>query len=100
MKATNDAGSTNAASNGVSCPAVSAPANTVRPVLTGDAGVGDTLSCSSGGWTGLPTPTLSYQWLRDGVAIADAANDSHTITATDRGRLLSCEVTATNVGAR
>ncbi len=98
VTATNGAGSTNATSNDVSVPAASAPANTERPVLSGDAAVGGTLSCSSGSWTGVPTPTLSCQWLRDGAAIADATDDTHTVTTADQGHLLSCKVTATNVG--
>ena len=49
------------------------PVNIVAPEVAvqggGAAVVGKTLSCSSGTWTGTPTPTFSYKWLRDGVAI-------------------------------
>ncbi len=97
VTATNDAGSTIGISNGLSIPAVP-PANTTAPVVSGGTALGDTLSCADGTWTGDPTPTLTYQWLREGVAISDASNDSYVITADDQGHLLSCQVTATNDG--
>src|SRR5271155_33169 len=39
------------------------PSNTSLPIVTGSPAVGDVLSCSSGSWTGSPTPTVSYAWL-------------------------------------
>jgi hypothetical protein len=97
VTATNAAGSASATSNEVSIPAA-APANTAAPVVSGQAGLSDTLSCTSGSWTGIPTPACTYQWLRDGVAIADATDDTYTIAAADLGHLLACLVTATNTG--
>jgi hypothetical protein len=96
VTAGDDAGSTDTTSNTLSIPGA-APANTVAPVVSGTTGLGDTLSCTAGTWTGVPTPTLTYQWLRDGVAITDATADSYDITADDQGHLLCCEVTATNI---
>jgi len=74
------------------------PANTAAPVVSGSGSAGDTLSCTSGTWTGDPVPALTYQWLRDGEPIPDATGPSYTITADDEGCLLACRVTATNLG--
>jgi len=76
------------------------PVNFVAPEVAvqggGAAVVGKTLSCSSGTWAGTPTPTFSYKWLRDGVAIGGAESNTYTVTAADEGHSISCEVTATN----
>ena len=95
VTATDDAGSASAISNGLSVPAVP-PANTEAPIASGDIALGDSLSCSASSWTGVPTPTLAYQWLRDGLAISGATDDTYTVTTDDQGHLLSCEVTAAN----
>ena len=78
---------------------VVSPANTAAPVVSGDTTLGDTLTCTSGGWTGDPTPSLTYQWQRDGVAVDGATSDTYTVGTADQGHLLSCLVTATNPGA-
>ncbi len=39
---------------------LSAPVNTVAPVVSGARG--GTLSCTTGTWTGSPAPTFTYQW--------------------------------------
>ncbi len=76
------------------------PVNIVVPEVAvqggGAAVVGKTLSCSSGTWTGTPTPTFSYRWLRDGAAIDGAESSTYTVTTADEGHSISCEVTATN----
>src|SRR5690606_21976934 len=46
-----------------------APANTVLPAITGTAETGQTLTASSGSWTGTPTPTYAYQWFLDGESL-------------------------------
>jgi hypothetical protein len=73
-----------------------APVNTVAPVASGTPGAGQTLSCSTGSWTGIPTPTYAYAWLRDGVAIAGASGGTYAVQAADVGNGLTCRVTATN----
>ena len=73
-----------------------APVNTVAPVASGTPAAGQTLSCSSGSWTGAPTPTYAYTWLRDGVAIAGASGSTYAVQAADVGNGLTCKVTATN----
>ncbi len=72
------------------------PVNSVLPAITGTVEVGETLTCSTGTWTG--ATSYAYQWLRDGVAITGATAATHTITVDDLLCVLSCRVTATNSG--
>jgi hypothetical protein len=78
----------------------SLPTDTVSPEVAvrggGPALLGKTLSCSSGTWTGIPTPTFTYRWLRDGVAIGSEESSVYVVTAADEGHSIFCEVTATN----
>jgi hypothetical protein len=84
----------------------SAPVNTALPVISGTSTVGSELSCSSGSWTGEPelklstgwplTSPFSYQWLREGVAIAGATSASYVLQTADVGHSLMCEVSATD----
>ena len=96
VKATNSEGSAEASStNSVRVPG-SAPVNTKAPEVSGTPAVGDALTCSHGTWTGTPTPTFNYQWLRAGSPISLATTSSYTVVEADAGRTLTCEVTATN----
>ena len=74
----------------------SGPVNTKAPEVSGTAKVGETLSCSTGTWSGVPAPTFTYQWLRDGGEIATATLSTYKVVAADEGHSLSCKVTATN----
>lgn len=58
--------------------------------------VGSTLLCFRGVWAGVPKPTFSYRWLRDGAAITGAAEAKYVVQAADAGHTLACEVTAKN----
>jgi hypothetical protein len=73
-----------------------APVNTAVPVASGTAVAGQTLSCSTGSWTGSPTPIYTYAWLRDGVALPGATASTYVIQTADIGNGLTCRVTATN----
>jgi len=73
-----------------------APVNTVSPVVAGTPAVGQTLSCTDDSWTGAPKLSFTYQWLRNGVAIAGANGMTYGVQAADQGTGLSCAVTATN----
>jgi hypothetical protein len=80
-------------------PTIVAPVNLVAPVITGNTEVGSTLTCSSGTWTGTPTPTLSYQWYRGGVTqISGQTNTTYVTQPADIGQAITCQVTGTNVG--
>ena len=74
------------------------PVNTMLPAISGYPVAGQTLSCSSGAWTGSPAPSFAYEWLRDGVAIASGA--SYLVQTDDDGHTLVCEVTAFNSAGR
>jgi len=74
----------------------SAPVNLTLPVITGTTAVGDTLTCSSDTWSGVPAPTFARQWQRDGADIAGETAATHVIVTADLGTTLTCEVTATN----
>jgi hypothetical protein len=98
VTATNKAGEASAESAADDVPPEPAvkPANTAPPAITGGAALGQTLSCSPGTWSGAPTPTFAYQWLRDGSPIAGANADAYTIQEADQGHALACKVTAAN----
>jgi hypothetical protein len=74
-----------------------APVNTSPPSISGTPTVGgQALSCSTGSWTGRATLKFTYQWTRDGTAIANATGSSYVAQAADQGHGLVCRVTATN----
>lgn len=75
---------------------VTPPANTVAPVASGTARVGETLSVTDGTWTGTAPITYTYQWRRDGVNIGSATNSTYVLVTADLGTAIDCNVTATN----
>lgn len=77
-------------------PTPEAPANTVAPAITGLLSVGSTLTCSTGTWTGYPTPTYAYQWKNGGTNISGETASTYVIDAGDVGDNIKCTVTATN----
>ena len=75
-----------------------APANTAAPAVTGTTTVGQTLTTTNGTWTGVPSPTFTYQWFRSpSTSISGATSSTYTLTASDSGNTIYCRVTATNV---
>lgn len=73
-----------------------APSNTGSPSVSGNAVVGSTLSCSLGTWNGVPAPTLTREWLRNGTPIALQTGSTYTTVQADVGANVACKVTATN----
>lgn len=74
-----------------------APVNTGLPVISGGSiVVGFTVTATRGTWTAYPTPAYTYQWRRNGVAIANAVNQSYVIQLDDLGATLTVTETATN----
>jgi hypothetical protein len=67
--------------------------------ISGTAVVGQTLTASASGVTGIPTPTLSYQWKR-GVTNVGTNASTYTLVQDDAGNTsnITCVVTATNAG--
>jgi DNA-binding beta-propeller fold protein YncE len=80
-----------------------APQGTEAPIITGSGGLGQKLSCSSGGWASdyvagfyyRAPRSFAYQWFRDGAAIDGAVANSYTPFASGN---YTCRVTATNAG--
>src|SRR5215218_5989425 len=81
--------------------AAAVPANTVLPAITGTAKDGQTLTSTTGTWTGSPT-SYARQWLRCDTAganctnISGATSTTYVLTATDVGTTIRVRVTATN----
>jgi len=78
--------------------AAAAPANSGLPVVSGSAQVDQTLSCSTGTWSGSVPQTYSYQWLRDSGAIPGATSSTYAVQSADQGHSIACTVTSTNGG--
>ena len=80
-----------------------APRNLDRPVVSGDAEVGQVLTAGDGTWRG-DVQSFSYRWRRcasDGTACTDilgAIDRSYTPTAADGGRALRSVVSAIGAG--
>lgn len=75
-------------------PAGAAPVNYVIPGISGDRGVGETLTAWVGLWTGTTPIVYTYQWLLDGSPISGAT--SSTYVDPDGDGQISVTVTATN----
>lgn len=67
------------------------------PVVGGTRRFGRALSCSTGSWTGRPT-SYSYQWTRGGIPIGGANHRAYRVRQLDQGSILTCRVTASNLG--
>ncbi len=77
--------------------AASTPASTGAPTLTGTPAPGQTLTCSTGSWSGNPSG-FAYAWLRDGQPIAGQSGSTYVVQSADQGHSISCQVTASNGG--
>ena len=73
-----------------------APQLSVAPAITGTAEVGETLTCSSGTFTGDTPISYSYQWFAGGVAIDGATSSTYDLTAAETGKKIMCRVLAKN----
>lgn len=74
------------------------PVNTVLPAITGTPTVGQTLTCSTGTWTGNPI-TFEFQWFRpNGEVIPGATGPTYVLDQADTGLYVYCGVTAFNDG--
>jgi hypothetical protein len=74
------------------------PVNTVAPVVSGTAVVGQTLTTTNGTWTNSPS-SFSYQWFR-GATPVGTNSVNYTPVQADAGNTsnITCRVTATNAG--
>jgi hypothetical protein len=78
-----------------------APVNTSPPTIAGTAQVGQTLTAGNGTWSNAPT-SFAYQWLRCNgggnscANVANATQQTYTLTGADAGSTMRVRVTATN----
>ena len=81
---------------------VTPPANTALPSLSGTAQAGQSLTTTSGSWSGTTPMTYAYQWQRCNsagascAAIAGAAAASYALVSADVGFTVRAQATATN----
>ncbi len=66
------------------------------PTITGGSTVGSILTATTGTWS--PTATLTFQWLKDGVAISGATTNTYTIRLADIDSQISIEVRGSKSG--
>src|SRR5204862_4098547 len=91
VTATNSGGSSSAESAQTAI-VTGPPVNSVAPAMTGTAASGQTLSTDNGTWTGYPTPTFAYAWLRCDQAgancsvIGGATANTYALTSADVGK--------------
>jgi hypothetical protein len=105
VQATNGDGTSTALSDATAVVTDGAPTNTAEPTISGSPTQGQTLSATSGSWTG--SPTLAYRWVRCGSeggrpdgsncsSVSGATSPTYTLTSSDVGRRMRIRVTATN----
>lgn len=79
-----------------------APTNVSAPVITGTAAVGQTLSATTGSWSGDTPMSFGFQWERcdssggNCTDISGAATSTYTVASADVGYTLRVSVTASN----
>jgi hypothetical protein len=84
--------------------AISPPANTIAPVVSGNPNVGSPLTLGNGTWVSKGTITYAYRWLRcDGgggscAGITGATTNAYVVQDADVGSTLRGVVDASNVG--
>lgn len=76
---------------------VATPLNSVLPVISGTAQVGQTLTVTNGTWSNSPT-SYTRQWKAAGVAISGATATTYVPVAGDVGKTITCTVTAVKAG--
>lgn len=71
------------------------PINSIKPTVSGYQFEGETITATTGSWSGSPT-SYSYQWKRDGVAISGGTSSTYVIVTADLNTDITCTVVATN----
>lgn len=95
VTATNAGGFASSTSNAISVAA--APVNTIAPLVTGSGVTGQTLSTTTGTWTGTAPITYAYQWKRDNTTIIGATSSTYLLVTADENKAVKCTITATNI---
>jgi sugar lactone lactonase YvrE len=102
VTAHNSAGSASNTSAATETVVAIAPANTTAPSISGTPEVGETLTASTGTWTGTPPLAYAYQWERcdpegeECESIGGATAQTYEFQSADSGHELRVTVTATN----
>ncbi|MBZ5734729.1 Ig-like domain repeat protein [Nocardioides sp. TRM66260-LWL] len=92
-----DGGSLEQLSNTVTVALGAALKPTTKPSISGTAKVGKTLTCKPGAWSPKAT-SYAYQWLKAGKKIAGATKATYKVAKADKGKALTCTVTAKAAG--
>jgi hypothetical protein len=101
VTASNTAGSA-AKASAVTGVVAAPPANTAKPVVSGNAMVGQVLTTTAGTWTGSQPLTPGYQWIRcdaNGAGcsdIAGATGTTYTLVVADANHRLKARVSMNN----
>jgi hypothetical protein len=102
VKALNSVGSASTSSSPTGR-VTSIPGNGTLPTISGSAALGQTLTATSGTWSGYPQPALAYQWQRCGqscAAIIGATSQAYVLTQADVGSTVLATVTGANVAGQ
>lgn len=94
-----DGGSVRLQSDSVTIATGAALKAITKPSISGVAKVGRSLACRPGAWSPKAS-SYAYQWLRSGQRITGATRSAYKVVKSDRGRALSCRVTAKAAGHR
>ncbi|MDQ3023907.1 MAG: hypothetical protein M3R04_05935, partial [bacterium] len=100
VTATNSGGTVAATSSVTGAVIPLPPENVTRPLLSGQAVVGESLSGTDGTWDGSPTG-FTYVWRENGVPISSGVgttSTSYILTTAQLGKVISFRVFATNAG--
>jgi len=90
---------TSAATAAVAAAPLKAFTTAPTPTISGTAAVGLTLTVAPGTWSpAVLSFSLSYQWLRDGVAITGATSKTYVLVAADAGHKITVTVTGSAPG--
>ena len=73
-----------------------APVITGVPTISGDTGLGDTLTATPAPVASYPAPTTVLQWTRDGSDIPGALGTTYTIVEADQPSDIRVRQTSTN----
>ncbi len=94
VTAANNVGPATASSAALAIAAIK-PVNTAAPKI-GKVAIGKLAKVSTGTWVGAASITYKYQWYRGSAKIKGATKSSYKVAKADKGKKLSCRVTATD----
>ncbi|MGH2864206.1 MAG: LamG-like jellyroll fold domain-containing protein, partial [Solirubrobacteraceae bacterium] len=105
VTAENAGGETSAVSQPTVAVAAAPPRNTEAPVITGEAGVGQTLTASTGVWEGTPPLTYTYVWeecnsMEVCFDAPEGSGETYTLTSAQAGNTMQVTLTASNAAGK